>query len=183
MKRFILFICVMVSLSAFAQDIKKEAEKAETKMEAFASKTGVITKFKDYNLSPLKTTFTANDTRVRVFSSGGEKKYFYQIEKEGKYSTKTASIEYSDLLELLKALQSLKSEVELDKASQPDYLENKFVTEDGFRLGYYVSKNKVSWFIQLEKYGSDNTIFINDVSLIESSLNEAKSKIEELMKI
>jgi len=62
----------------------------------------------------------------------------------------------------------------------PDYLENKFVTEDGFQLGYYVSYRKLKWYLVLEKYGSDNTIFINSVSFIEDSFSKARQKIEEI---
>ena len=41
----------------FAQDAKKEAETVKTKMDAFASKTGTITKFTDSKLSGLKTIY------------------------------------------------------------------------------------------------------------------------------
>lgn len=37
-------------------------------------------------------------------------------------------------------MTTLKAEVEKDIAANPDYLENKFVTVDGFQVGYYVSK-------------------------------------------
>ncbi|MCL1484538.1 MAG: hypothetical protein MH208_09330 [Marinobacter sp.] len=92
----------------------------------------------------------------------------------------TASIEYSDLLEVIKALNSLKSEVESDIRSDPDYMENKFITEDGFQLGYYITKGKATWYLKLEKYGSDKTLFINDLEKIERNFLDAKNKIEEL---
>lgn len=182
MKRllFVLFMCL--SIGAFAQDVKKEAEKHVTKMDAFASKTGIITKFIDYNLPPLKASLTPNDTRIRVLIQGSEKKYFYQIDKEDKYGTKKASVAYEDLLEIIKALQVLRTESEKDLVLNPDYLENKFVTGDGFQVGYYVSKGKLQWYVQLEKYGSGNSIFINDVSVIETAFGEAKTKIEEIKK-
>ena len=63
--------------------------------------------------------------------------------KSGQYSTNTASIEYSDLLEVIKALKTLQSEEPKDVASNPDYLENKFITVDGFQVGYFVDKVKV----------------------------------------
>ena len=56
----------------------------------------------------------------------------------------------------------MKTEVDNDVATNPDYLENKFVTSDGFQIGYYVDQGKTKWYLKLEKYGSDNTIFIND---------------------
>ena len=183
MKKVILtFVVVVFCITAiFAQDVKKESQKAETKMEAFASKTGTIIKFQDYNLPNLKLhTGGIAETRIRKFTSGGETKYFYQITKPGQYGDKTASIEYSDLLEVIKALNSLKSDLQSDIAKNPDYLENKFVTEDGFQLGYYVSSGKSNWYMKLEKYSSGSTIFIKQLSVIENAFNGAKAKIEEL---
>ena len=148
-------------------------------MEAFASKTGVITKFTDTNLSNLRASYTVAKTKVRKVNSGNTEIYFYQIEKSGEYGSSKASIEYSDLLEGIKALNSLKAEVDTDIASNPDYMENKFITEDGFQLGYYISKGKATWYIRLEKYGSDKTLFIKDLSEIEANFNEAKNKIED----
>ena len=51
MKKLTLtFVLTIFCLTAiFAQDVKKESQKAETKMEAFASKTGTIIKFQDFN--------------------------------------------------------------------------------------------------------------------------------------
>lgn len=76
----------------------------------------------------------------------------------------------------------MKNDVSADIASNPDYMENKFVSVDGFQVGYYVSKGKADWYIKLEKYGSDNTIFINDGDTIELAFTEAKNKIDELKK-
>lgn len=164
-------------------DAKKEVEPAKTKMDAFVSKTGVITKFTDTKLPGLKTTYgQLTQTRVRKINSGTASAYFCQIENEGKYNNSVASIEYSDLLEVIKALSILKSDVEKDKATNPDYLENSFVTVDGFQVGYYVSSGKANWYLKLEKYGSDNTVFISSVDIIESAFNDAKNKIEELRK-
>jgi len=104
--------------------------------------------------------------------------------KSGQYSTNTASIEYSDLLEVIKALKTLQFEEPKDIASNPDYLENKFITVDGFEIGYFVDKGKSTWYLKLKKYGNDNnTLFIKDGSSnIETAFNDAKTKIEELKK-
>jgi len=174
----ILFVFGITSI-VIAQDAKKENE-SKTKMEMFSSKTGVITKFTDFQLPNLSALYTSAETRIRVLKSGNNNVYFYQIEKEGKYNSTTASIEYSDLLEVIKALKTLKSEVDSDIQSNPDYLENKFITTDGFQIGYYVSKGKSTWYIRLEKYGSDNTLFFNSVVGIEQSMENAKTKIDEL---
>ena len=174
----LLFVTGIILLTTFVYG--QDAKEANTKMDAFASKTGVIIKYVDYALPNLSLTYGAAETKVRKLISGGDMAYFYQISYKGKYDTKTASIAYEDLLEVIKAFQTLNTESASDKSSNPDYLENKFVTDDGFQLGYYVSNGKLKWYLVLEKYGSGNTIFINDVSIIESAFNEAKTKIESL---
>ncbi|MEE1945935.1 hypothetical protein VRU48_12510 [Pedobacter sp. KR3-3] len=168
--------------NVYSQDVKKELEASKTKMDVFISKTGMITKFVDTKLPNLKTSFGGAETRIRKISSGATVGFFYQIVKESKYENSTASIEYNDLLEVLKAIKVLKPEVEKDIANKPDYLENKFITVDGFQVGYYISNAKASWYIKLEKYGSDNTLFIDNGELIETAFNNAKNKIEELKK-
>ena len=178
--KFIVLILFFSHL-AVAQDRKKEIKPAETKMEIFASKTGTITKFIDFKMPSLKLFLgEVAETRVRKVIVGNELKYFYLIEKESKNAHTTASIEYSDLLEVIKALAILKSEALADQSSKPDYLENKYVTSDGFQLGYYVTEGKGKWYIKFDRYGSDNTVFINDVQTIETSLNAARNKIEEM---
>ena len=176
---FILLICLLGFGSVSAQDAKV-AKKEASKMDAFASKTGVIIKYIDFNLPNLKLTRGIAETKIRQLYSGQEIGYFYQISKEGQYDTKTASIAFEDLIEVLKAIQSLKEAAEADNNLNPYYLENKFVTEDGFEVGYYVSKRKLAWYLVLEKYGSGNTIFLNGVTDIETAFNEAKTKIETL---
>lgn len=165
-----LLICTIV----FAQ------EKDVSKMEKFASRTGQIIKFSDYSLSDLKSRYTSLETKIRKVEAGGEVKYFYQIIKEDEYDNKSASIAYEDLLEILKALDNLNKNSKNDAQSNADYLENKFVTEDGFQVGYYVKNGSVNWYLTLEKYGSGNTVFIPKYSSILNSFKKAKDKIESL---
>ena len=174
-------LVVFLTLSLYAQEEKKEATALKTKMDVFISETGVIRKFVDINLSGLKGSYAdAAKTRIRKVSSMTDAMYFYQIEKRGQYNSSIASIEYMDLLEIIKALATLSSEVEKDIASNPDYLENKFVTVDEFQVGYFVSKSKATWFIKLEQYGSDNTLFVPGIEVLQAAFFEAKSKIEAL---
>lgn len=184
MKRKIvsLLLCVTtIALSLAAQDAKNQDKTIQTKMDAFTSRTGAIIKFVDYNLPSLKLYLGGSaDTRIGKLTSAGESRFFYQIEKTGQYSNSTASIEYSDLLEIIKALSTLKTSVDNDLALHPDYLENKFVTSDGFQIGYYISNEKTKWYLKLEKYGSDNTVFINDVETLVNAFQGAKDKIEEI---
>ncbi len=179
---FLVFCLILFTSSVYAQDTK-DIQKETTKMDAFASKTGTIIKFIDYSLPNLKLSYGGiAEIKIRKIISGSEEEYFLQITYEGKYDTKTASIAYEDLIEVIKAITSLKSEATSDLELNPDYLENKFVTDDGFQVGYYVSAGKMSWYLMLEKFGSGNTIFPRDVLSIETMFNNSKTKIELLTK-
>lgn len=183
LKKTVIIITILLGNTALvAQDIKKEVETIKTKMDMFSSKTGTITKFVDSKLPNLKTSYGSVETKIRKISSGTNPVYFYQISKQGKYATSIASVEYNDLLEILKALKALQLEVEKDISSNPEYLENKFVTVDGFQVGYYVAGGKATWYIKLEKYGSENTLFIDNGTSIETAFTEAKNKIDILKK-
>jgi hypothetical protein len=180
MKKLLTVVIALITMvSVNAQE--KTQETVKTKMDVFLSKTGTIIKYVDYPADAIKASYSVPTTRIRKISNGVASSYFYQISKEGKYSTSTASIEYTDLVEIVKAIKTLKAESTTDVTS-PNYLENKFISTDGFQLGYYVSTGKLAWYIKLEKYGSDNTLFIDDVSQIENAFTNAKTKIEELKK-
>lgn len=179
---FTIFFGISVLTSLYAQDQKNNAEVVKTKMEIFTSKTGTILKFSDIQLPSLVTKYESIETRIRTVTSSGVNSFFYQIIKKGKYGSSTASIEYSDLIEIIKAINILKEQVTIDIASNPDYLENKFISQDGFEVGYYIDNGASVWYIKLERYGSDNTVFIDDVNTIVGSMNAAKDKIDTIKK-
>jgi len=108
--------------------------------------------------------------------------YFYQLSKEGDYGTKTASIEYTDLLEILKALDILIATSVTDKSSTLEYLESKFVA-DGFEVGYYKSKTELRWYLDLEKYGTDGNVFLSDISRVKTSMIRRQRKKSNLLRI
>jgi hypothetical protein len=177
------FICLtLLSVNlVLAQDNQKETQPAKTKMEAIASRTGIITKSIDFKLPSLKLFLgEPAQTRIRKVMSGLETQYFYVVEKQSKTAISTGSIEYTDLLEVIRVLGTLKLEAANDLSSKRDYVENKFVTSDGFQFGYYITEGKTKWYMKLAQNVTDNTLFINDAQTIETSLNEAKDKIEEI---
>ncbi len=171
-----LFIALLSVGAIFSQDLKEQ----QSKMLDFVSKTGVLIKFEDYRLPSIKLNYGIAEARIRKLTSGTETKLFYQISKEGKYDTNTASVAYEDLLEMQKALENLKSQSVNDTSTYADYIENKFVTDDGFQVGYFVSKGKTNWYLILEKYGDGNTIFMKDVASIDVAFDLAKTKMDEL---
>ena len=179
MKKLLVLAMVMGSYVSNAQE---KTETFKTKTDAFLSKTGSIMKFVDYKQPNLVSKYDPCETRVRKITNGTNIPLIvFQIVKEGKYSNSTASIEYNDLNEVLNALMTLKAEVVTDDASE-NYVENKFVSTDGFQLGYYIQNKKSVWYIKLEKYGSDNTLFIDNVDNIVMAFKNAKTKMDEVKK-
>ncbi|WP_299278373.1 hypothetical protein [uncultured Psychroserpens sp.] len=158
----------------------QEQKKENSKIQEFASKKGTIIKFENYKLDNIRLTYGMAESEIRKIIVGDEAQYFLQISKKGKYDTKTASIAYEDIIEIQKALKNLSQQSEIDINTISDYLENKFVTEDGFQIGYYINKGKIRWYASLEKYGSDNTIFFKDFETVEIAFHLGKTKIEEL---
>ena len=178
-KYSMMVLFALVTIVSFGQE---KTESFKTKTDVFLSRTGSITKFIDYSQPRLVTKYYSAETRVRKITNGTNiPLVVYQITKEGTYSNSTASIEYSDLIEVIKALKQLKADVVSDVTSS-NYIENKFISTDGFQLGYYISKGKSVWYIKLEKYGSDNTIFIENVDMVETAFNNAKNKMDEIIK-
>ncbi|MCC9043790.1 hypothetical protein LNQ81_14010 [Myroides sp. M-43] len=180
LKNILLMSTLILLFSSCKQEEVKDTEVTKTKIETLVSNTGSIVKLVDTTLPNLQTSYSKSETRIRKITNGSETAYFYQIESKGKYNKSTASIEYADIDEVLKALKVLLSEVEADVISNPDYTENKFVTVDGFQVGYYVSEAKANWFITLERTGSDNTLFISEGKVIETAFTDAKNKIDML---
>lgn len=171
-----LIILLLMNYTSFGQE-KKDTN---SKMQDFVSKTGTILKFENYNLQDIKLSYGVAESKIRKIIAGNEAEYFLQISKSGKYDSKTASIAYEDIIEIQKALKTLIEQSLIDVNTTSDYLENKFVTDDGFQIGYYVSTGKIKWYVKLEKYGSDNTAFIKDYQTIEEVFQLGKEKIEKL---
>ena len=181
MKKLLIMFAMMLPLAAIAQSETQESKL--TKFEQFTSKTGRISKFVDVKMPNLPLSFMGSvQASVRTVMGENENHYFYRIEEAetSRSIAHIAMIEYSDLVEINKALTKLVSEVESDCAANPDYLENRFITEDGFQIGYYVSKGKASWYLKLERYKS-STVFIKNAEVLTTNFPDAQRKIEELM--
>ena len=93
-------------------------------------------------------------------------------------------IEYSDLVEVNRALDKMSAEIHADIDSKPYNLVNMFSTVDnfsvGYRTGFKVSEfdNDVFYFIQLEKYHGYYKISKGEKMI--KAFKTAQEKIEEL---
>jgi hypothetical protein len=180
MKKVLLLLLLALPMCMFGQADNKA--KQMTKFEEFSSATGKIVKFQDYKLPNMAESFMGSlETGIRTIMGGTSNAYFYRIEETETSRTVShiAMIEYSDLVEINKALDKLCASVETDIAANPDYLENKFRTVDGFEVGYYINKAKASWFMKLERYTS-STVFVKNQETLVDAFKNAQAKIEEL---
>ena len=182
-KIMMVAITLIASVVSYGQQKTETPVKSETKFEQFSSKYGTIVRFTDYPVDNLKRKFQSGTAVIRKVTNGSnESRYYFKVTNESQYSTSSAMIEYTDILEILKAITVLKQS-EISDATNPNYSENKFRTSDGFEIGYFSSGGKTSWYLQLEKYGRDNTIYPSGTSSdIEQVFIGAKNKIEELKK-
>ena len=181
MKKLITPLLVIAAISMNAQDVKTDAPK--TKMEQATGKTGTVVKYTDFNLTSIKSSFASGaETRVRKVENGTQTSYFYQIEKSAGMGSNAGSsitsIAYDDLVKATDAMKAMKADADKDAAANPDYLENKFTTEDGFQVGYFVSKGKVTWFFKPER--SNDMMSFKNSEALENAFNEGKAKIEQM---
>ena len=180
MKKVLLLLLLVLPMCVFGQ--ADNNAKQMTKFEEFSSATGRIVKIQDYSLPNMAQSFLGIlETGIRIIMGDNTNAYFYRIEEPETRSSLShiAMIEYSDLIEINKALDKLCALVDVDIAANPDYLENKFRSIDGFEVGYYISKGKASWFMKLERYSS-STVFVKNQQTLVEAFKNAQAKIEEL---
>lgn len=186
MKKALLLLLLLMPMVSFAQE--EDEKRPQTKFEEFVSKTGYIVKFIDIATESISQVLGDGfpiETTVRTVIRGNEKSYFFRLEVPATTTSSSRSelIEYSDLIEINKALDVLFNEVENDKSLVPDYLENRFVSDDGFRIGYYVmdsfktKKPHATWFMRIE----NKTVRIKNIESAIATFKTAQAKIEELL--
>lgn len=161
-------------------------------MDLFISETGQILKFIDTKINGLygingSVIYKAENT-VRKLMNINKISYFLRIEKKNSETYgSVAAIEYSDLLEVIRAIEKMTGEMDADMAMMPYYLENRFITVDNFMVGYYVGEDGIVWFIRLDEYGNDNYLFFGDQgkdggAYILDNFKKAAAMIEEMMR-
>ena len=179
MKYLIMLLSIMqiTIFTLFAQ------EKSEpSRMDKIISEGGKLIRYDDYKLSDIKGSIGTPklETKIRVINSGSKPyTYFLLLSMEAKYSTKRASISEEELTDILEVYGSL-VDASNSETNSSNYAEMKYVTEDGFEVGYYVKKGKSKWFLKLEKYGSGSIFFLKKSEKFKQVLLAAQSKIKEL---
>lgn len=172
-KTLINLILLFMTLSLAAQNTNEE----KSKLNVITSQKGVMIKFIESSLPILNLRYGEKATiKVRKYISKETQTFFLNIAN----SSASTSIPEEDLVAIIEALKTLKISLESDLSKSKDYLENKFVTNEGIQIGYYINNGNENWFLKLSDYGSNNTLLIKEFSDLESLLKDANSKIQEM---
>jgi len=177
-----LFLFLLIPINIYAQDEQIGSRKITTKYEEFVSQSGTFVKFIDNNMPTNVDLY--NDGiygKVRTFWGQAKNHYYLILTKKELGGSYDAMIEFSDLIELNKAFARLLSEVDDDVKlrTEYNYLENKYVTNDRFKLGYYIEKRKAKWFV---KFAPNIPSFrITYQKEFCKLLKDAQEKIEQIM--
>jgi len=152
-----------------AQDVKGVVlEKDSLKKSSELVKT-IFYKLPD---SGIRTPYGNAKVKIVSIESDGVKLFAFVIGFGGN----SATLMLVDLLKSIEALQKLKKESIIDLALNPDYLENKFTSND-FNILYKVEQSKLTWYLLID----GGMIKIKDVTLIERNLILAIEKMNQLL--
>lgn len=174
-KLIILFVILLTSVvNLFAQE-------RITKYGALTSKVGVTIRFYDVKLSPIRLNEGKLNLEncIRVVK-GTPDMFFLRVEKKMPSGAPlVVMIEYNDIVELIKAVNKMSSEVSNDIANNNDYLECCYRTVDGVEIGYYVKNSAATWFLKLDQ-SSYGTTFMDTCDDFLNALKDVKGLIDGL---
>ncbi len=150
-----------------------------TKMQRIVSEKGSLIRTVSHDLKALQSSANALSAQITIIDSGNGAEYFLQLIRETEYEDDIAAISENDIYGLSEALESLKKASQVDVYLDADHVQNIFVTEDYFKVGYFVLDAALTWFIEFDEY-SDELEYFGDVVTLEGLFEEAKEKIKEL---
>lgn len=174
MRKLCFLLFMLIPIVGMSQN--ENAKRTENKTEYLQSNGNTFVKFYDITTLGIPTAFGGwVETNIRVFQNNQTYTYSYVI----KDKTSSVLIKYSDLVDINNALDKLQNEVNTDIQANRDYLENKYVSNDGFQIGYCVKNGETSWFMQLNR-NTSSFILLKEPELFIPSFKTAQQKIEEL---
>lgn len=187
MKKILAIICAVILAipSVYSQTVQSDAQqeevpenKVETKFDKFVSSYGTFVQFAEYNLPNLKLDGGwINYTKIRVFTDLNTNSKTCFLRLRSGYANRIESIAYEDLVKILEAIPKLK-EIASTAQQQGEYMETFVRSEDGFKIGFYMENNKITWYLTIDY---QTRTFKKDFDF-ESAFVEAKNKMEDLMK-
>jgi hypothetical protein len=192
----ILAIAFFAALPLTAQ----HTHNVQTKKERMLSETQTHLKYADKDLPRFDMIgIFLPRTKVRKVDNKKETMYFYLIETQeatadiegklmgslnkkigGKEKVDWQWIEASDVVAINAALAKFKVESEKDKTAGNSYVEQTYVTSEGFYVGYRVADSMVTWFIKMGP--EDPELFSRTGENFFEAFANAQKEIEALKK-
>ena len=184
MKRNLFFIVIVMLLfsNVFAQT------EQISKYDKLLSKSGCV--IKKASVPVIQKNLAAYGGRDYISLSVklvkiGTTTYYYLYFYE-RWDDKFAFIEYNDLVSLISSLPTIRASEQKDITSEIEGIQNRYVTADGFAVGYNIENGYAQWGINLnifdmssyyKKSTPDIELSYDEILLI---LKEGKKKIDEL---
>ena len=164
-------------------DAERDSVRSNTKYGVLLKKKGRFIKFEDFKEEKFSLDPDYGIPKIKVYI-----RKFYEIDKNYYFlclriGVKYTFVEYSDLVEINKAIVKLRYEVGSDCLKQPEYLKNIYISDDDFEIGYWVTKKNrkysPTWYLYL-----DNTRYAYNIiyiDYIQKMFQEKQAEIEDMM--
>ena len=169
-KVFVLFGLLAFAVTVSAQDVPEKYSKIE-----------------DYELTKLSPSLNyIMRPRIRKLITIDDTKFSYQIvmNHTGKiYDDVIISMTKDEIKEARAALNTLVQKSNIDLTSKAEYLQNDYIFESGFIIGYEITKGRLLWtFSQIDGVGK-HVYYTKTINEIVKSFSEATIIIEQLEKV
>lgn len=185
MKKVVLLLTLLIScLPLFSQNaeqadnVEQVSKKIETKFDKYTSSYGVFSQFAEYEMPNFKLDGGyINEVKIRVYTDLQTNKKTCFLRLRSGYAYRVESIEYSDLIKIIEAIPKLK-DLASNTQQQGEYMQTLFISDDGFQIGWYMEKGKISWVMTVD---SQWRTFKSNYDF-ESAFVEIKNRMTSLMK-
>lgn len=178
MKKLLFIALFLAPALLIAQE--KEKTKDQSKLASFSSTTGTLIKKAFGSAGKIGTSEI--QTSVLTSLTSDEKIKGIRIEKRsGQYArTAIAFIDEDEIEGLLQSIQLIREKIM--PTSPSEYTEVNYQSRSGFQFGCFYSKNKWSFFYQVDRYDSDAYVWlnINDLDNFEEIIVMANDKLKTL---
>ena len=188
-KIIIMMMLALVPMMILAQDNNEERDsiRSNTKYGELFFRKGIFVKYEDFRIEKYQYTGYGNLFKIKtsIRKLYGQTKSYYFLKL--RIGNSVVFIEYSDLVEINKALAKLMTEVASDCLKQPEYLRNKFITDDEFEIGYWIEKksNKYlpTWYFDFDRFNRHWKLYSVEIDIekVSKMFQEKQAQIEEMM--
>ena len=191
MKKLVLLLVMFLPLYLSAQKLGTiEGNKFEETM----FNNGINIKFRDFQLDELEVAKKEIKVvgSIRVYKVDDEVSFYYRV----KGGLKVPGVQYiglkdrpkhiflgffseKEIINIISKTEKMLSEVNDDLALNPEYLDNKLVTDSKQEVGYVVKAGEVEWYLTLTENVGRSIRFENGNAIL-NAFKQALAKIEEL---